>query len=191
MPRSIEKTEWACKPGSVADDHFSTTAVARRLQQPTRECLTERTTPYRTNPISPCLALLRMGFTWPAESPRPPVRSYRTISPLPVPDESGHRRYLFCGTDPWSRDRSALPTILSCGARTFLPVVATGEPETLANQQHRHGDHPAHSVGRDCWETTATTKGSRRHQSSNSTKPAMLMESAPLTARLSQEHRQI
>ena len=29
------------------------------------------------------LALLRMGFTWPALSPGPPVRSYRTLSALP------------------------------------------------------------------------------------------------------------
>ena len=32
----------------------------------------------------PRLTLLRMGFTKPTESPRPLVRSYRTVSPLPV-----------------------------------------------------------------------------------------------------------
>ena len=32
----------------------------------------------------PRSALLRVGFTEPAESPRPLVRSYRTVSPLPV-----------------------------------------------------------------------------------------------------------
>ena len=33
------------------------------------------------------LALLRMGFTWPTLSPRPPVRSYRTLSALPYSSE--------------------------------------------------------------------------------------------------------
>ena len=32
-----------------------------------------------------CLVLLRVGFAKPAESPRLLVRSYRTVSPLPVP----------------------------------------------------------------------------------------------------------
>jgi len=31
-----------------------------------------------------CSALLRVGFTEPATSPSPLVRSYRTVSPLPV-----------------------------------------------------------------------------------------------------------
>src|SRR5207248_224690 len=33
----------------------------------------------------PCSALLRVGFAEPPESPRALVRSYRTVSPLPVP----------------------------------------------------------------------------------------------------------
>ena len=35
-----------------------------------------------------CLALHRVGFTKPTESPRLLVRSYRTFSPLPVPPEA-------------------------------------------------------------------------------------------------------
>ena len=35
------------------------------------------------------------------------VRSYRTLSPLPVPGEPGHRRFAFCGTVP--RGRAARP----------------------------------------------------------------------------------
>jgi hypothetical protein len=38
--------------------------------------------------LSPCLALLRVGFAEPAGSPRPLVRSYRTVSPLPVPRQA-------------------------------------------------------------------------------------------------------
>jgi hypothetical protein len=39
---------------------------------------------YRTGHPSPCSTLLRVGFAEPAESPRPLVRPYRTVSPLPV-----------------------------------------------------------------------------------------------------------
>jgi len=44
------------------------------------------------------LALLRVGFTEPTGSPRPLVRSYRTVSPLPVRAEARHRRSVLCGT---------------------------------------------------------------------------------------------
>jgi hypothetical protein len=37
-----------------------------------------------TGPVISCLALLRVGVTEPLESPRTLVRSYRTVSPLPV-----------------------------------------------------------------------------------------------------------
>ena len=46
----------------------------------------------------PRLALLRVGFTEPAGSPPPLVRSYRTLSPLPVRAGARHRRFPFCGT---------------------------------------------------------------------------------------------
>ncbi len=42
------------------------------------------------------LALLRVGFAEPRDVAARAVRSYRTISPLPVPE--GHRRYAFCCT---------------------------------------------------------------------------------------------
>ena len=46
----------------------------------------------------PHLALLRVGFTEPTGSPRPLVRSYRTVSPLPVHGMPCHRRSVLCGT---------------------------------------------------------------------------------------------
>jgi hypothetical protein len=46
----------------------------------------------------PRLALLRVGFTKPIELPQSLVRSYRTVSPLPVWTEVHHRRFAFCGT---------------------------------------------------------------------------------------------
>jgi hypothetical protein len=53
-------------------------------------------------PSSPCVALLPVGFAEPPGSPRALVRSYRTVSPLPVRGRSGdrsrHRRSVLCGT---------------------------------------------------------------------------------------------
>jgi hypothetical protein len=46
--------------------------------------------------LLPYLVLLRVGFSVPRPVTRRAVRSYRTFSPLPVPE--GHRRCVFCGT---------------------------------------------------------------------------------------------
>ncbi len=51
------------------------------LMRPTRELPTEAD---ERAVHSLCLALLRVGFTEPYESPRTLVRSYRTVAPLPV-----------------------------------------------------------------------------------------------------------
>src|SRR4051812_23601289 len=81
--------ESVCTPDSVEDGHPSRPAVTRRLQRSTREL---------DGPPAPCLTLLQVGFTEPSGSPRTLVRSYRTVAPLPVPGEPGHRRSVFCGT---------------------------------------------------------------------------------------------
>jgi len=46
----------------------------------------------------PCLILLRVGFTEPPRSLEALVRSYRTVSPLPVLGHPSHRRSVLCGT---------------------------------------------------------------------------------------------
>jgi hypothetical protein len=46
----------------------------------------------------PRSTLLRVGFTEPVRSPGPLVRSYRTVSPLPVRTGARHRRSVLCGT---------------------------------------------------------------------------------------------
>ncbi len=89
------------------------------------ESRTPRTEPVRRGRVraSLCLALLRVGFTEPAESPRPLVRSYRTVSPLPTGGTPKRPPTAVCFLlhFPWPRGRSTLSTTLSCGARTFLP----------------------------------------------------------------------
>ena len=57
---------------------------------------------------APCSALLRVGFAEPPGSPRTLVRSYRTVSPLPVAGRPAHRRSALCGTV-----RQVAPTWLS------------------------------------------------------------------------------
>lgn len=71
------KVKLTDKPGSVADSHSSRPMVAHWLKQPTRV----RYGPY---PVNPYLALLRVEFTVPRTVTSRAVRSYRTLSPLPV-----------------------------------------------------------------------------------------------------------
>ena len=68
--------------------------VARHLLQPTRKLRTG------SPQALPYLVLPRMGFTRPAVSPRQPVGSYPTFSPLPERGITSHRRSVFCGTFP-------------------------------------------------------------------------------------------
>ncbi|AHF78649.1 hypothetical protein Sant_3669 [Sodalis praecaptivus] len=83
--------ELTVKPGSVVDSHSSRPALARWLKQPTRV----QYGPYHVNPY---LALLRVEFTVPRTVTSRAVRSYRTLSPLPVPACAGHRRFALCCT---------------------------------------------------------------------------------------------
>jgi len=113
--------------------HPSRPAIARRLQRPTRG---------RTGgPPFPCSALLRMGFTEPSGSPRMLVRSYRTVSPLPVrrlprrtsPSAVCSLLHFPAGHPDW-----ALPSILPCGVRTFLGRITTPKSGSVRG-------HPADS----------------------------------------------
>ena len=65
------------------------------------------------------LVLLRTGFARLAVSPRQPVGSYPTVSPLP-PNGGGFLSVALAGgRPPWE-----LPSVLPCGARTFLSGVS-------------------------------------------------------------------
>ncbi len=77
----------------------------------------------RASPL-PYLVLLQTGFAWLAVSLRRPVGSYSTLSPLPAAEAAGGLLSVAL-----SRDRSlwALPSVLPCEARTFLPAVRRGD----------------------------------------------------------------
>ena len=71
------KMKLADKPDSVVDSHSSRSWITPWLKQPTRFQREQRHT-------EPYLVLLRVGFTSPHTVTSSAVRSYRTISTLPV-----------------------------------------------------------------------------------------------------------
>jgi hypothetical protein len=130
------------------DDHSSSPAIARRVQQPTRWLWTGRP-PWlyrclRTGtPIATLFGLAPCGVLPAIRVATDAVRSYRTFSPLPLdsplrgsleassrprcracperaPEGRVEGRYIFCATNPSSYPARALPGALPFGVRTFL-----------------------------------------------------------------------
>ena len=98
-------------------------------------------------PPFPDLALLRVGFAEPDESPRPLVRSYRTVSPSPVTGSCrpiGGLSLLHC---PSGRPDLAHASTLPCGVPTFLDTIMPCRGH-LADSPSDEGvyDSAAHSV---------------------------------------------
>ncbi len=91
-PEKGKKGELADKPGSVVSNHSSGIHVTVQLKQPTQK------------PCGPHVSIrnvslfgLAPGGVFPATYVAiSAVRSYRTISPLPM--HKMQRRYIFCGT---------------------------------------------------------------------------------------------
>ena len=100
---------------------------------------------------APCLALRRVGFTKPDESPRLLVRSYRTVSPLPLA-----RRFTFCCTFP----------DLTTGGRYPPPCPATPGLSSRLTLASQTGDRPVLSYASNYrtrspprWRTTDEQSG--------------------------------
>src|SRR3954453_23201933 len=115
----------ACKPGSVGPEpklgrggHSSGTAVASRLEQPTR------TTGLEAGPgasaCRPYSVLLPVGFSIPSALLRP--RGALTAPFFPSPDgpKTVSRRFAFCGTFPGVTPAGRYPAPCFHGGRTFL-----------------------------------------------------------------------
>jgi len=78
---------------------------------------------------TPCSTLLRVGFTEPPGSPRTLVRSYRTVSPLPVRDlEASPSAVCSLWHFPAGRPDWPLASTLPCGVPTFLDPPRTESP---------------------------------------------------------------
>ena len=119
--RLNKRPERADKPGFVESGHFSRTAVACRLKRPTRK--SNGPDKSAANGLSSCLVLLPVGFAEPNRSPGLLVRSYRTVSPLPLAVRLAASHWsavCFLLHFPCPCGRWALPTTVSWGARTFL-----------------------------------------------------------------------
>jgi len=84
--------------------------------------LSERNTPAHCWARDPYAVLLRVGFAMTGTVTGPPVRSCRTLSPLPVRFRR-HRRYTLCGTFPAVARGGRYPPPLFRGARTFLETL--------------------------------------------------------------------
>ncbi len=127
------------KPSSVRrerrEDHFSRTGIAAGLQQP----------------------LAPGGVCRATSVTSGPVRSYRTLSPLPVLRRRSHRRCALCGTFRHRfafplADARALPGTLPCGARTFLRRRHEGPPAILTRAvSRRRKVNPMRLWGKGLW----------------------------------------
>ena len=109
----------------MGGDHPSGHTVAGYLERPTRGLgRAALVTPAHTHREVRASALLRVGFTEPARSPVPLVRSYRTVSPLPT------SRPAVCSLWHCPAGHPGLPltTTLLYGVRTFLDARRGGRP---------------------------------------------------------------
>ena len=112
-------------------------------------------------PSSPCVALLPVGFAEPPGSPRVLVRSYRTVSPLPVRGRSGdrsrHRRSVLCGTflrvAPTGCYPAPCPVESGRSSGRFAEAPGTRPPGRLAttpivalSRSSSHGNRPPGSA---------------------------------------------
>ena len=137
--------ELADKPGSVENSHSSGICVTAYLKQPTRiQCGPHLKDSY--------LVLLRAGFTMPRTVTSRAVRSYRTLSPLPVlvchhAKAIRHlelRRFAFCCTfrrlTPPRRYLALCPMepgLSSPMHRAILKRISQLTPERLSSQLRR------------------------------------------------------
>ena len=111
---------------SRGKDHFSGSAVAGALEQPTRDS-------DGAGRSSPLFGLAPSGVYRATPVTRGAVRSYRTVSPLPVlPEEPS----AVCSLLHFPSPRGARPLAgtLPCGARTFLERPCGPPRSSLASQ---------------------------------------------------------
>ena len=98
---------------SRGEDHFSGVTVSGALKQPTRDSI-------GAGRSSPLFGLAPGGVYHAAPVTGSAVRSYRTVSPLPV--HASRRPSAVCSLlhFPSPRDARPLAGTVPCGARTFL-----------------------------------------------------------------------
>jgi len=127
----VEKWEPACKPGSVVDSHSSGMHITAHLKRPTREPV--RAARRDLKPPVPLFGLAPDGVYPAADVATDAVRSYRTISPLPIRPEANLG--------------GIFSAALSVGSRppgvTWHPALRS--PDFPPPREFRGGDCPADS----------------------------------------------
>src|SRR6476661_2529280 len=109
-------------------------------------------------PAIPRLALLRVGVAEPPGSPRTLVRSYRTVSPLPVRRVAPPSAVCSLLPDPTGHPVLALASTLPFGVPTFLDVRANSGA-AATRPAHRHQPcYDGHSEGTSLNETRVGTE---------------------------------
>ena len=109
-----------CPKDKKLGNHSSATPVTERLTRHTRGA------GQRQPKMHPLFGLAPSGVYHAGTVASPPVRSYRTLSPLP----RLARRYPLCGTFPRFTPGGRYPPPCLYGARTFLQYAVAGIPAT-------------------------------------------------------------
>jgi hypothetical protein len=139
---------------------------------PTTSCSLPRTQMGRATP-RPLFGLAPGGVCHATPVTRSPVRSYRTLSPLPVPPKRPSAVYSLLHF-PSPRGARALPGTLPCAARTFLqwprpPAILTRALKSILTQEVTCDPRSTASPGlrRDTVRLRQDTYGARMGSSSN------------------------
>ncbi len=161
-------------PGAKApvDDHSSGTPVTKRLVQPTR--MTVRKQTRGAKPLPSLFGFAPGGVYHARPVTSAAVRSYRTLSPLPLPKQ---RRFPFCGTFPGVTPAGRYPAPRFRGARTFLC------PSQEEQRPSGHLTPQEYASGRRCQETKAAYKaGAPRRSTSTITIRSVSTPNPPASA---------
>ena len=106
------------------DGHSSRARLAACLMQPTRAAHLKADWQRFPAPTPPLFGLAPGGVCRAVLVTKNAVRSYRTLSPLPLgPSPVLKRRFAFCGTVPGVAPAGGYPAPCFHGARTFLSAL--------------------------------------------------------------------
>ena len=136
------------------DGHSSGTAVAGRLEQPTRATIRRRIQGF-LNRETPCVAPIRSCSRWGL-----PCRSccHARGALLPHRFTLALRRFVFCGAFPGVAPAGSYPAPCLRGARTFLRCESGGHPAGWPEPHRRPG--PFRQLSN--WQRARGTNAARR-----------------------------
>ncbi len=152
VPVESARTERAGKPGFVGGDHFSRTAITRRLQQPTRESNGSSRSGAAEAAVPPAWSCSRRGLPCQSGHPDRGALLPHLFTLTARSRCRGRAAVCFLWHCPGPRGRWVLPTTVPCGARTFL---------SATHLRTSPSDRLAHSVRSYCRSCGAPWKAFR------------------------------